>query len=201
MMSEQRNYKDGNGGGKNFDSISLARALEIWKEEHLCQGGEQDHPTDEQLTGMAADGGLERAEPSLIDHLSLCPACLAKWAAVVRAQRENRQAADDYLLACGMREAAATHEEKTTPSSMTSECGRFILGIYPDQENPRKCMVTLEVDHGLRETLEDRTATIRCGNGPILLQGRLRGGRLSRIFEDITTCRLDSWTLEISPDE
>jgi hypothetical protein len=201
MMSEQGHRKEGSGGGPHNGSISLTRALEIWRDEFPAQGNGQDHLTDEQLKSMAADGGLNRAAPPLADHLSLCPACLSRWAAVVRAQRERWQAADDYLLACGMREAAATHEEKATPTSMASECGRFILGIYPDRENPRKCMVTLEVDHGLRETLEDRTATIRCGNGPILLQGRLRGGRLARIFEDITTCRLDSWTLEISPDE
>ena len=186
----------------------LASSLQIWKEVYPVLTEEDreadDHLPMEALYNMAGPGGIEKADDKALNHLSLCPICLEEWASWRRALRAvaelDRPEADEDetipVMAFGMREAAAT-AKPDEPINIRSSCGRFIFGLLPQLDNPEKGMVTLEAVTDGDMTVEGRYVTVRDRNGLVVLEGRLRHGRLARTCEKLSEIDLTTWTLVV----
>ena len=187
---------------------ALQPFLQIWKdiypartEPDVAGGG---HLSIEALYRMAGSGGIERSGDEAVNHLSLCPECLEKWASWRRAltavdELERPETAEEQeapVMAYGLREAAATAKPEE-PVSMRSSCGRFILGLLPRVDNSDKGMVTIEAAADGKMSVEGRHFTVRDRNGLVVLEGRLRHGRLARTCEKLTDLDLTAWTLVV----
>jgi len=186
----------------------LTSSLQIWKEVYSARTEADreadDHLPMEALYRMAGPGGIEKAEDKALNHLSLCPSCLEEWASWRRAltavdELDRPEASEDEtipVMAYGLREAAATAKPEE-PLSMRSSCGRFIFGLFPRLDNPDKGMITLEAVADGEISVEGRHVTVRDRNGLVLLEGRLRHGRLARTCENLSEIDLTTWTLVV----
>ena len=186
----------------------LVSSLRIWKEvysDRTTGDGEiGDHLPMKALYAMAGPGGIEKAGDKALNHLSLCPICLEEWASWCRARRavdelDRSEASEDGtipVMAYGMREAAAT-DKPEEPISIRSSCGRFIFGLLPQLDNLEKGMVTLEAVAEGDMAVEGRYVTVRDRNGLVVLEGRLRHGRLARTCEKLSEIDLTTWTLVV----
>ena len=186
----------------------LASSLQIWKEVYLarteadCEA--DDHLSMETLYRMAGPGGIEKAGDKALNHLSLCPACLEEWASWRRAlttvdELDRPEAGEDEtmpVLAYGLREAAATAKSDES-ISLRSSCGRFIFGLLPQLDNPDRGMVTLEAVADGEISVEGRYVTVRDRNSLVVLEGKLRHGRLARTCEKLSEIDLTTWTLVV----
>ena len=154
---------------------------------------------------MARPAGLEGSAPEAVNHLSLCPLCLEEWASWRRAltvvdELENadpEEGEHSGVMAYGMREAAATAKPEEA-INIRSSCGRFIFGLLPQLDNPEKGMATLEAVSDGHMDVEGKWAVVRDGSGSVVLEGRLRHGRLARICDNISKIDLSSWTLVVN---
>ena len=186
----------------------LASSLQIWKEVYSVLTEEDreadDHLPMEALYRMAGPGGIEKEGDEALNHLSLCPVCLEEWASWRRAlttvdELDRPEASEDEtipVMAYGMREAAATAKPEE-PINIRSSCGRFIFGLLPQLDNLEKGMVTLEAVADGDMTVEGRYVTVRDRNGLVVLEGRLRHGRLARTCEKLSEIDLTTWTLVV----
>ena len=184
----------------------LAPSLQIWKEVYSARttrdGEIGDHLGMEALYSIAGPGGIEKADDKALNHLFLCPICLEEWASWRSALTavgglDRPEASEDEtmpVMAYGMREAAAT-DKPDEPISIRSSCGRFIFGLLPQLDNPENGMVTLEAVADGDMTVEGRYVTVRDRNGLVVLEGRLRHGRLARTCEKLSEIDLTTWTL------
>ena len=186
----------------------LASSLQIWKEVYPVLTEEDreadDHLPMEALYRMAGPGGIEKEGDEALNHLSLCPVCLEEWASWRRAlttvdELDRPEESEDEtipVMAYGMREAAATAKPEE-PINIRSSCGRFIFGLLPQLDNLEKGMVTLEAVADGDMTVEGRYVTVRDRNGLVVLEGRLRHGRLARTCEKLSEIDLTTWTLVV----
>jgi hypothetical protein len=192
-------------------SHSLHTILHIWKEAYTdpAKGNskEGNHLSAGELYAMAKQDGMVKAQPEAMNHLATCPRCLQEWAAWRRAvtavnELDDPEAINEEFpaMAYGMREAAAT-EKPMEPVSMRSRCGRFILGLFPQVDNPHKGMVTLEAVADREPSAEGRHCTIRDRNGLVFLEGKLHHGRLARTCERLRDIDLTTWTLMIDEQQ
>lgn len=187
---------------------TLERPLQIWKEIRPgpaeADAAPDGHISMEMLYRMAGPGGIEESSYDQVAHLSLCSACLERWASWRRAvtavdelEKGDTDKEDAFpLIACGLREAAASLEPKE-PVTMRSSCGRFILGLLPRMDNPDKGLVTLEAAADGAMSVEGRRFTVRDRNGLVMLEGRLQHGRLARPCERLRDFDLSAWTLVV----
>lgn len=190
---------------------TLEAYLEIWKGARSAQlvpdAGKGGHIPLPGLYRMAGEGGIDGASDAEVDHLSLCPDCLARWArwrqAICEAEAldgAEAEAADGpAVLTCGFREAAASWGPGE-PVTMRSGCGRFILGLLPQVDDPDKGLVTLEAAADGTLSVEGRRFIVRDRNGVVILDGRLRQGRLARTCERLKDLDLSAWTLVMDDD-
>ena len=186
----------------------METGLRVWKEVY-SQRPEQEteiggHLSTEALYKMACPSGLEASAPEAVNHLSRCPLCLEEWAlwrnalsTVESLDNEDGEKEDAWaVMACGMREAAATAGPEEAVN-IRSSCGRFIFGLLPQVDHPEKGMVTLEAVSDGHMDVEGKYAMVRDGNGSVVLEGRLRHGRLARICDNISEIDLSTWTLVV----
>ena len=61
-------------------------------------------------------------------------------------------------------------------------------------DDPEKGMITLETLEAEAPLFEDRLAVVRDRNGLLLLEGRIRRGRLARRLEKLNEIDLNTWT-------
>lgn len=180
----------------------LNEYLKIWRDvgEHAASG---HHLASDTLYQMARDGGLEQASPADVAHLSLCPVCVNQWAewrkalsAVAALEGEPPAATLTY----GIRQAAATRKTVAEPVRLPSACGRFVLSLLPQMDDPDRGMVALEaVGEGGRE-LDGQSVIAKDRLGIVMIAGRLREGRLARRSDQISTFNLTLWTLVVQPE-
>jgi len=154
---------------------------------------------------MAEPGGITRSSAEAVAHLSLCPVCLEDWAKWRRAfttvqELESTEEQEPFVMTYGMREAAATGKPEG-PVSSKSSCGRFILGLLPQIDNPDRGMVTLESIAGQETPIKDQHVTVRDRNGYVLIDGILIHGRLARTCDNLSEIDLSIWTLIVDEEE
>jgi len=162
----------------------LQSYLRIWK--NICTEKSKTDPYDiphipeEDIYKMAEVGGMGKADPEAIEHLSLCPICMDSWIGWREAVSVLKQdeAEKEYIMSYGLVEAAATHDVKEA-INYHSACGRFTLTLSPPMDSGEQWLVTLRAmdDH---ISFEGIFIEIRDRNGVVLLEGRLVNGRLAR---------------------
>jgi len=191
---------------------TLEQCLHIWKEGAQAPmetgAGPEGHIPSDMLFRMAGPGGIETSSDAEVNHLSLCPDCLEKWSSWRRAMtvlEEIQEIGPDDARAFspvvyGLRQAAASLEAKEAVS-IRSSCGRFILGVLPQVDNPDKGLVTIEAAADGEMAVEGRHFTVRDRKGRVVLQGRLRHGRLARTCERLMDLDLSAWTLLVDEKE
>lgn len=188
---------------------SLKIYLTLWKkgykakENYLAE--EKAHLSAEEIYRMAEPGGITRSSAEAVAHLSLCPVCLEDWAKWRRAfttveELESTEEQEPFVMTYGMREAAATGKPEG-PVSSKSSCGRFILGLLPQIDNPDRGMVTLESIAGQETPIKDQHVTVRDRNGYVLIDGILIHGRLARTCDNLSEIDLSIWTLIVDEEE
>jgi hypothetical protein len=185
---------------------TLEQCLQIWKGVRAAapaqSAGPGDHIPMEALYRMAGPGGIEKSSHEEVDHLSLCPDCLDKWAswrcAIHDVEELDRPETDEEdastILSCGLREAAASFRS-SEPLTIRSSCGRFILGLLPQVDDSNKGLVTLEAAAEGSMSVEGRRFIVRDRNGVVVLDGTLHHGRLAKTCERLSELDLSAWTL------
>ena len=190
------------GGAARFGPLALDDALELWREEWekgAVAGAAGGHVPRQALRRLAETGGLDRARPEDLAHVSLCPRCLAEWAATVRAEAEARRPRGAPALDYGLLEAAAT---RNAPSAqrLHTRSGAYALTLSPDVDEPSRGLVTLEVDPAFAPGLEGRRVKVHAiALGEALLDGAVRSGYLARRCEDLAAVDLSrGWTVVVT---
>jgi hypothetical protein len=169
----------------------LQAALKTWnceKNELPFKETTEPHLTSEELYKMARDNGIVQSEKIKIKHLSFCPTCLHKWSewrkAISASEDITSEDESEAVMTHIYLEAAAT-TSPAEPLNVLSACGRFSLGLLPDDENPDKAMVTVDVAAGDVSEYNGWHISVSDKNRRILLEGALFDGRLARICENI----------------
>ena len=169
----------------------LRAALRIWDSEKSVPQTESQigpHLTGEELYKMASDGGIAQADESKIKHLSFCTSCLhgwSEWRKAISALEETSAEDESTAVMTHMFLEAAATPSPAEPLNVLSACGRFSLGLLPDDENPDKAMVTVDVAAGDVSYYDGWHISVSDKNQQILLDGDLFDGRLARICENI----------------
>jgi hypothetical protein len=185
----------------SFDK--LEEYLRIWEEETLSgPQPEGAHLSGETLYSLARAGGVQNAEPAAAEHLSRCARCLRQWADWRKALTalEGPSQEEPPLTACGMLKAAAA-PERQEPLTLKSDCGRFTIRILPQLGEPERGMIAVEASPEHAAGLEGKEVTLRDRRGRVLLQGRLRQGRVARRAQDLSGIDLGTWTLMLDAPE
>ncbi len=187
-------------------NIPFHESFKYWNEVYFSdvktEAEKGRHISTKEIYMMAEYRGIEKCRQELVEHLSLCPACLKKWAEWRMAVNtlENLEKDDlseqENLLSYGLLKAAATDGPKG-PLSLRSSCGKFTLNLLPQMDDPGKGMITLESTTDGNHDLKERNVTIRDANGLVILDGKFRHGRLARRCDNITDIVLNSWTIVI----
>ncbi len=177
----------------------LQQLLHLWSQtDPVClpraSQEQEKHLDDTTLFKMAQPSGLATAQPNELKHLSGCPLCLqqfAEWhqAMIDASQKQSRPT----IMSYGLRQAAAS-PGSAEPKNLTSTCGQFILGIYPEVDNPKRGMITLDLAPGT-QGLQEKFITIRDANATLLLDGSLHNNRLARIIDNLDEIDLSAWTI------
>ncbi len=184
------------------NEIAIKDYLEIWNSTYTDDPSlEDEHLDSEVLYKMALRGGIEGAGKYETEHLSMCPKCLREWASwrrAVSAVEETNEKQEEYkeVMAYGLLKAAAT-EGITEPVTLTSECGRFTLSVFPQVDAPEQGIITLETPEEGPETCEENFAIVRDKNGLVLLEGKVQNGRLARKFDNLNRIDLSTWTVVV----
>jgi len=203
------NIRQSKKGGDMETKNSLETYLKFWKKDYKARAKrftkEKSHLSMEEIYRMAEPGGIARSGDEAVSHLSLCPVCLEEWAEWRRAltaveDLESIEEQEPLVMTYGMREAAAT-EKPEGPVSIKSSCGRFILELLPQINNPDRGMVTLESIAGQEAPIKDQHVTVRDRNGYVLIDGMLLHGRLARICDNLSEIDLSTWTLIVDEEE
>ena len=192
------------GGAARFGPLALEDALDLWREEREKEADAGGHAPREALRRLAAPGGLDRARPEDLAHVSLCPQCLAGWAAAVRAgvgagfgaragAGERRGAP---VLDYGLLEAAEARGPAPA-RRLRSRSGSYVLTLSPNVDDPARGLVTLEVDPTFAPGLEGRRVKVHAiASGEVLLDGAVKSGYLARRCEDLAALDLSrGWTV------
>jgi hypothetical protein len=172
--------------------INTKQAFEIWEKHSFV---DRDHLSLERLYEFSLTDGLKNAQEYEIQHLSLCPICLDKWEIFCLSAQPF--AADDYdkdlpVLSCGFLKAASSGF--TEPLYIRSDCKKFMLGIFPEIDNPAKGMAVLEtIDE--KKSYDDMEATIMDAKGKIVLKNIIKHGRAATKIEILDTLDLSKWTI------
>ena len=188
------------GGAARFGPRDLDGALELWREERekgAGAGAPGRHVPGEALRRLAAPGGLAQARPEDLAHVSLCPRCLAEWAAAVRAGAGEPRGAP--ALDYGLLEAAATRDA-VPARRLRTQSGSYVLTLSPNVDDPSRGLVTLEVDPTFAPGLEGRRVKVHASaSGETLLDGVVRSGYLARRCEDLAAVDLSrGWTVVVT---
>ena len=169
----------------------LRSALRVWNSQRSELDIENrigSHLSSQELYEMAQDGGIEQSKDDKVKHLSFCPRCLHEWSEWRKAKSASEEiAAEDELTTVMTHmflEAAAT-PGPAEPLNVLTACGRFLLGLLPDDENPDKAMVTVDVTAGDVSAYDGWHISVSDRNQRILLEGDLFDGRLARICKNI----------------
>lgn len=189
------------GGETMVDDPILHRALTAWMEG--SDGGRLDLPSghlDEAvLYRLSQPGGLDAAAEAELDHLSLCPVCLAAWNEWLDTEEIIDGDGDERVeptCSVGFLKAAAASLYQG-PLSLVSSCGRFELSVYPELREHGRGLVTLEV-LGADEVHERGFCVVRDGVGTVILQGSIEDGRLAGRIDDLSLLDLKTWTVLVS---
>ena len=181
------------------DEEKLQPYLRIWKniytEKMKTDPYDIPHILEEDIYKMVEDGGMVKADPEAIEHLSLCPVCMDNWVGWREAISVLEQGGgeEQSIMSYGIVEAAATHDIKEA-INYHSACGRFTLTLSPPLDSEEEWLVTLRaVDDHI--SFEGMYIEIRDRNGVLLLEGRLVNGRLARYRGDLSNVDLSNWTI------
>lgn len=190
------------GGAARLGPPALDDALELWREERekgTVAGAAGGHVPREALRRLAEPGGLDRARPEDLAHVSLCPRCLAEWAAAVRTGAEAREPRGAPALDYGLLEAAATRDAPPA-RRLRTRSGAYVLTLSPNVGDPSRGLVTLEVDPAFAPGLEGRRVKVHASaSGEALLDGVVRSGCLARRCEDLAAMDLGrGWTVVVT---
>ena len=189
------------GGAVRLGPPALDDALELWREERekgTVAGAAGGHVPREALRRLAGPGGLDRARPEDLAHVSQCPRCLAEWAAAVR-RAEAREPRGAPALDYGLLEAAATRDAPPA-RRLRTRSGAYVLTLSPNVDDPSRGLVTLEVDPAFAPGLEGRRVKVHAStSGEVLLDGVVRSGYLARRCEDLAAVDLSrGWTVVVT---
>lgn len=190
------------GGAARLGPPALDDALELWREERekgTIAGAAGGHVPREALRRLAEPGGLDRTRPEDLVHVSLCPRCLAEWAAAVRAGAEAREPRGAPALDYGLLEAAATRDAPPA-RRLRTRSGAYVLTLSPNVDDPSRGLVTLEVDPAFAPSLEGHRVKVHASaSGEALLNGVVRSGYLARRCEDLAAVDLSrGWTVVVT---
>lgn len=177
----------------------LEEFFHIWHKQGLLQEGDPGHIDEARIFGLAHAENMAAATDHEIDHLSTCPTCMEDWSFWVRVRQSSDNDMDmDFpaVLSGGMLRAAAS-PGGVEALRLQSFCGRFMLGILPEIDNPEKAMITLETVADSDRSLDARTAEVRDANHRIILTGRFAQGRIAGICDHVNRIDLGAWTLII----
>jgi hypothetical protein len=177
--------------------ITSKEALKIWAEYSPLPKG---HLSAQKLYQFSLEEGLQKAKNIEINHLSLCPKCLNAWKTLCDLTGSTK--ADDYyekeghsILSFGVLQAASS--KITGALSVKSACGKFVLGIFPEVDNPKKAMIVLETEDDAR-TYQGMIANVRDSKNNIIMDAQIKHGRAAVKIDNLDAIDLSTWSIILS---
>lgn len=194
-------------------TLGMEEALHIlYVQPEISSFDGAEHLDGSLLMQMTAAGGLSEALPADKHHLSLCSHCLNRWQLLLNSRAsltdtDTVDRADDWFTG-GYLEACADHE-LDLPLSLSSQCGRFILGVYRSEQEHENLLFTIDYcnENDSNENSSDEaddcpegsliTVNDRCGM--LLLSAPLCNGRAAARLETTEGQMpdLSSWTIRV----
>ncbi len=179
---------------------TIMKAMQIWQSQpegvvHGTPGGV--HLKSDALYRLAECSGLKEASEQELEHLSLCPICLAAWVEWQESLQilKMTDSGPAVMMTYGLLKAAASTEWKE-PQQLESACGRFLLTVFPELDSPGRGLITLELKAQEQDTaVEGQRLVVRDAEGMVLLAGTLRDGRLAGRNDNLYAIKLASWTI------
>ncbi len=183
--------------------LSMKEALQILDSHpEISCPADADHLDDSILLRMSGPDGLSTVLAADKHHLSLCPQCLNRWQLLLNSgssftDDDTAARADDWFTG-GCLEACADNR-LDLPMNLTSQCGRFILGVYGSGEESGTLMFTLDYCGNSEDCPEGSVITVHDRSALLLLSATLRNGRAAARL-DLDKGKipdLSSWTLRV----
>lgn len=177
----------------------LEEFLHIWHEQEICRETDAAHIDEARIFELADAENLATAQGHEIEHLSTCPACMEDWNFWVNVQQGADADMDrDFpeILSGGMLRAAASPQAPEA-LRLQSFCGRFMLKILPEMDNPQKAMIALETAADSDRSFETRAAEVRDAKNRVILSGRFAQGRIAAICDDLNRIDPGVWSVVI----
>ncbi len=164
--------------------------------------------SEARLNELAVESGWSQASDAERGHISRCAACISALLFKMDADAPEQSSVVPFpkrtpsRMSYGLLEAASTGGIRS-PVTSTSAGGQFVLRILPEQDEPRRGLVTIEYK-GEDPTTDGTLCTVKDSAGNTLLQAQLRGGRAAAHAENLVEIDLSQgWTLTVldHPDE
>ncbi len=173
---------------------TIKEALEIWADhtDDPC-----DHIPVARLLCYAMPEGLKDAQACDLHHLSLCPQCQDEWNMLSDLDgdvQEKPRTDDPYLMGYGLLKAAKS--KLTRPLELTSTCGRFTLGIYPNEQNPENGLLVFNTT---QKNLEGAEVLVLDAKGRQLINGLIRGLKAVQTTQLLSDFDFSSWNVVVTP--
>lgn len=185
--------------------ITTTHALETWAATTQIA---QDHLDVSTLYKYAGPSGLKDAPLLDIRHLSLCPKCMDTYKALCDYQSdlESGMASDmesgflseqpqETIFSFGMLQAASS--TLSEPAFISSECKKFMLGIYPQMDDPDKALVVLETADG-ESDCKEMNVRVTDANGRLILNAIIHQGRAAGKIDNLDDIDLSTWSIVVS---
>lgn len=174
----------------------LNRYIPMWYEHQKFALHAAEHLQEGLLFAMALRGGLATADPSWVNHLSLCPVCMDKWNEICNIlDSEEEFTGREVVLGTGTLKAASG--DRMEKLKLNSECGMFTLTIFPSRKDNGGTVV-LNITNRFAGRFEGRTATVCDAVGEMIIQGAIREGSLARKVKQIEKFDFKEWNVIVA---
>ena len=169
---------------------TVTEALHLWN----IESHQSEHLAEETLLLMAQDGELANANKSDMKHLSSCSVCMETWSAW-RSAIADIESETETSLSTGYGFLQAADSGWSEPFKLISACGRFVIDILPQEDNPTRAMMAFEIIDHLKDKYEGQYAILRDKNGKIIIQALVESGQFARVVDHIDHYDLRNWTV------
>ena len=173
---------------------AIKPALEIWNNACIVS---EEHLVLDRLYQMSRTDGLKNASAWELEHMSLCPVCLDNFELFSIASSLDAAEEEETfeLISYGYLKAASS--ELAEPVSLKSNCGNFILSIFPEINSSTDGMAVIETALET-DRFDNHQACVRDAGGNVILRSRIIQGRSAVKIDFIDRLDLSQWTIVIS---
>jgi len=176
----------------------LRKYITTWYDHKKIIMADGIHLKENELFEMALPGGLATAEEKSLNHLSLCPVCmdrLEEFSTIAGTVVPDDFFGEAFLMGVGGLKAAS--DDKLETLKLRSNCGRFLLSVFPSCKEDAGTVV-LKIISGGPDSFEGKMVTLCDAAGNLIVQGVIREGSLARKVMQLDRFDFKRWNATIT---